>query len=329
MGHMTSNTEHLTRSDLWSTQLKELFEDELMFLRYVDWLEGFPDGDEFHIPSIGQAEAQDYEEGQAITYSQLDTGDFRFRVTEYLQSGHSISNKAKQDLFYSDQLVSAFVPKQFRAIMKRVEVDALRIGVDRQTATDPNTINGAIHRWVGTGVDDSGLSNDTMSVEDFARARFALQKANVPMTNLVAIVDPSVEFTFNTLSNLTNMVYNPQWEGIVREGIATGMQFKVNIYGFDVYTSQNLKSGITETIGGGTYGAVTNGVANVFFSAAPDAMPIVGAVRQPPKVDSKYDMDLQGDYYATTMRYGLDLFRPENFVTVLTGGTVVAPAYPA
>lgn len=327
--HYTSNTEHLTRSDLWSTQLKELFEDELFALRYVDWLDGFPDGEEFHIPSIGQAEAQDYEEGQTITYSALDTGDFRFRVTEYLQSGHFITNKAKQDLFYANQLVSGFVPKQFRAIMKRVEADVLRVGPDRQTSTDPNTINGAIHRWVGTGVDDSGVSNDTISVEDFARARYALQKANVPLTNLVAVVDPSVEFTFNTLSNLTNMVYNPQWEGIVRDSIGTGMQFKVNIYGFDVYVSQNLKTGITETIGGGTYGAVTSGVANLFFSAAPDAMPFVGAVRQPPKVDSKYNMDQQREEYATTMRYGIDLYRPENMVVVLTGGTVVNPAYPA
>jgi hypothetical protein len=329
MPHFTTNTEHLTRSDLWSTELKELFEDELFALRYVDWIDGFPDGEELNIPSIGQAEAQDYEEGQAITYSQLDTGNFRFRITEYLQSGHAITNKAKQDLFYAEQLVSSFVPAQFRAIMKRMEVDALRIGPDRQTASDPNTINDAIHRWVGTGVDADGVSDDSLSVEDFARARFALQKANVPMTNLVAIVDPSVEFKFNTLSNLTNMIYNPMWEGIVRDSIGTGMQFKVNIYGFDVYVSQNLKSGITETVGGGTYGAVTSGVANLFFSAAPDATPIVGAVRQPPKVDSKYNMDLQQEEYATTTRYGLDLYRPENMIVVLTSAAVTDPSYPA
>jgi hypothetical protein len=327
--HSTGNTDHLIRSDLWSTQLKELFDDELFALRYIDWMDSFPDGETFHIPSIGQAEATDYEEGQAITYSALDTGEFLFQVTEYLQSGHYITNKLKQDSFYMNQLVSSFVPKQHRAIMKRMEVDALRVGPDRQTASDPNEINDAIHRWVGTGVDDSGSSDDSISVEDFARARYALQKANVPLTNLVAIVDPSVEFKFNTLSNLTNMVNNPQWEGIVRDGIGTGMQFKVNIYGFDVYVSQNLKQGITETVGGGTYGAVSNGVANLFFSAAPDAIPFVGAVRQAPKVDSKYNMDLQREEYATTTRYGLDLYRPENMVVVLTDNTVTAPAYPA
>lgn len=319
--HMTSNTEHLIRSELWSTQLKELFEDQLFALRYIDWLDGFPDGDMFHIPSIGQAEVQKYEEGQAVTYSQLPTGDFTFRITEYNQSGHAITNKMKQDSFYMSQLVSAFVPKQHRALMKVMEVDALRIGVDRQTASNQNLINGAEHRWVGTGIADS------ISIEDFARARYALQMANVPLTDLVAIVDPSVEFKINTQSNLVNLMSpNPAWQPIVNEGVGTGMQFKMNIYGFDVYVSQNLKRIPSETINGR---AVSNGVANIFFSAAPEATPLVGAVRQPPKVDSEYNKDLQREEYVTTVRYGLDLYRPENFVTVLTDTTIANAADPS
>jgi hypothetical protein len=319
--HMTSNTEHLIRSELWSTQLKELFEDQLFALRYIDWLDGFPDGDMFHIPSIGQAEVQKYEEGQAVTYSQLPTGDFTFRITEYNQSGHAITNKMKQDSFYMSQLVSAFVPKQHRALMKVMEVDALRIGVDRQTASNQNLINGAEHRWVGTGISDS------ISIEDFARARYALQMANVPLTDLVAIVDPSVEFKINTQSNLVNLMSpNPAWQPIVNEGVGTGMQFKMNIYGFDVYVSQNLKRIPSETINGR---AVANGVANIFFSAAPEATPLVGAVRQPPKVDSEYNKDLQREEYVTTVRYGLDLYRPENFVTVLTDTTIANAADPS
>lgn len=318
MAHSTLNTDHLIRSDIWSGQLKELFEDELFATRYISWLDGFPDGELFHIPSIGQAEAQDYEEGQAITFSTLDTGEFLFKITEYVQSGHYITNKMRQDSFYMSQLVSAFVPKEYRAIMKRVEADALRIGVDRQVAGSYNLINGMPHRWVGTG------TGNQISVEDFARARMALQKANVPMTDLVAIVDPSVEFTFNTLANITNVSNNPTWQGIVRDSFGTGMQFRANVYGFDVYVSQNLKQNISETIGGQ---AVTNGVANVFFSAASGASPFVGAIRQAPKVDSDYNMTLQREEYVTTMRYGLDLFRPENLVVILTDNTIALPEY--
>lgn len=318
MAHSTQNTEYLIRSDLWSSQLKEIFEDELFAMKYVNFLSDFPDGDQFHIPSIGQAEAQDYAENQAVTYTALDTGEFLFQVTEYKQSGHYITNKLKQDSFYMNQLVSAFVPKEHRALMKVMEADALRIGVERQTANDPNLINGVPHRWVGTG------AGNTISVEDFARARLALQKANVPMTNLVAIVDPSVEFSMNTKANVVNLLTpQPAWESIVNTGIGTGMQFKFNLYGFDVYVSQNLKEIASETINSD---AVTNGVANLFFSAAPEASPLVGAVRQPPKVDSEYNKDLQRDEYVTTCRYGLDLYRPENFVVVLTDKTVANPA---
>lgn len=320
MVHMTTNTEHLIRSELWSSELKELFEDQLFALRYIDWLDGFPDGDLFHIPSIGQAEVQKYEEGQAVTYSDLPTGDFTFRITEYNQSGHAITNKMKQDSFYMSQLVSAFVPKQHRALMKVMERDALRVGVDRQTASDQNIINDAEHRWVGTGL------NDSISIEDFARARYALQMANVPLVDLVAIVDPSVEFKINTQSNLVNLMSpNPAWQPIVNEGVGTGMQFKMNIYGFDVYVSQNLKRIGSETINSRS---VTDAAANIFFSAAPEAAPLVGAVRQPPKVDSDYNKDLQREEYVTTMRYGMDLYRPENFVVVLTDTTITNAADP-
>jgi hypothetical protein len=320
MANTTQNTDHLIRSDLWSGQLKELFLDQLFATKYIHWLDGFPDGEQFHIPSIGQPVAQDYFENQAVTYTSMDTGEFLFKITEYKQSGHYITNKLKQDAFYSQQLLASFVPKEHRALMKVMETDALRIGVERQTANDPNAVNGVAHRWVGTG------ASNTISVEDFARARMALQKANVPMTNLVAIVDPSVEFTFNTLSNFTNLSFNPSWDGIVATGVGnmTGMQFKVNIYGFDVYVSQNLKQNVNDTIYSHTS---TNGVANLFFSAVPDALPLVGAVRQPPTVDSEYEKDLQREEYVTTCRYGMDLFRPENFVVVLTDNTIAAPSY--
>ena len=163
-------------------------------------------------------------------------------------------------------------------------------------------------------------TGDTISVVDFAKALYALQKANVPATNLVAIVDPSVEFTLNTLTNIVNVSNNPRWEGIVSSGISTGMKFIKNIYGFDVYVSQNLKNGISETVSGN---AITNGVANLFFSATSDLLPFVGNVRQAPKVDSEYNKDLQRDEYVTTCRYGFKLYRPENLVTVLTDNSQV------
>ncbi len=315
-GNMTSNTEHLTRSQLWSNQLKEYFEDALFAQRWVDWITDFPDGDVINIPSIGQAEVQEYDEGRAITYNKLATGNFQFRITEYKASAYAISRKMMQDSFYASRVVSAFVPKMQRALMKAVEVDVLKVINSGQTSGDQNRINGASHRWVGQG------TNQVISVEDFAVARYALQKANVPMTNLVAIVDPSVEYTINTLSNIVNVSNNPRWEGIIGSGIgdATGMQFIANIYGFDVYVSQNLPTVSNETINGTS---VTDGVVNYMFSADSTALPIVGNIRQAPIVDSEFNKDLQQEEYVTTSRWGFGFYRPENAISVLTSTNAV------
>lgn len=309
MGHTTTNTDHLIRSNLWDAQIKEVLLDELMGTKYVDMLTGFTDGETLIIPSIGQAQVLDYAEGQAIRYNALDTGNFTFSITDYKASATYITNKMKQDSFYMDRLVASFVPGQSRAIMKAMEADIMALGPDGQTASNVNAINGARHRWVAGG------TNEVIELEDFARALYALKKANVPTTNLVAIVDPSVEYTLNTLSNLVNVSNNPRWEGIVADGISTGMRFLKNVYGFDVYVSQNLKSGISETISGVT---AASGVANLFFSAAPDVLPFVGSIRQAPTVDSEYNKDLQRDEYVTTCRYGFKLYRPENMVVVIS-----------
>lgn len=241
----------------------------------------------------------------------MDTGNFTFTIDQYKSSATFITNQMKQDSFYMGKLVSSFVPKQNRAIQAAMEAKILNVGPLAQTAASTNTINGAAHRWVGSG------TNETIAPQDFAKALFALQKANVPMTNLVAIVDPSVEYALNTMTNLVNMSNNPKWEGIIGTGLSSGMRFIKNIYGFDVYTSQYLNlNTATETIS--SVSTAVGAVNNLFFSAAGDAKPIVGAIRQSPNVDSEYNKDLQREEYVTTARYAFKLYRPENMVVVVT-----------
>lgn len=306
----TNNTSHLIRSNIWSTQIKEILEDELMGMRYVRMLSDFTDGDTINIPSIGQAEVYDYAENQDIQYSPLDTGNFTFSITDYKADGKYITNKLKQDTFYMSELTSAFPRKQARAMMEAIEESVLKVGPNGQTASDTNTINGAFHRWVGSG------TNETMNNADFAKAKYSLQKANVPMTNLVAIVDPSVGYAIETQTGLVDVTYNPMWEGIVASGMTSGMRFIRNVYGFDVYVSHRLKqNAASETIDSVTAAA---GVNNLFFSAAPDVLPFVGQMRQEPRVESEYNKDKQREEYVITARWGFGLYRPENLCVVLT-----------
>lgn len=320
MAHTTANTEVLRRSEVWSTQLKEVIRDELMAQGWIRWMTDFPDGDQFTMPSVGEATVRDYSENQPIVYDNLDNGEFTFVINEYVSSATYITKKAKQDMYYMNQLVSSFVPKQSRAIMEKLETDILALAAagasGGQTASSTNSINNAAHRFVGSG------TAEAISVADFARALFSLRKANLPDRNLIAIVDPSVEYTLNTLTNLVNMSNNPRWEGIVAESIASGHRFVKNIYGFDVYVSNFLPKNQNETIGGLT---TTTGVANIFMSAvAADWMPFVGAWRQMPEVDAEYNKDQQRDEYVTTARYGLKVFRPENLVVCLTDTNIIS-----
>ena len=315
MAWTTSASDHLIRSEVWSRQLKEVLEDDLQAQNYVDWLDEFPDGTTFTIPSVGQATVRDYVEDTNIVYDKMDTGEFQFTITEYVSSATYITDKNKQDMFYMNQLTSKFVPSQRRAINEHIETTIFDRANTGQTVSNTNTINGAYHRWVA----NKGGANDTIQLLDYAKAKYALTKANVPLMNLVAIVDPSAAYYAETLTNIVNVSNNPQWEGIVATGLTTGMRFVKNIYGFDVYESNYLSAAGQDGTGAETVDSdtVANGKACCFFSAEPSVLPIVGAMRQPPRVESERNKDKQRDEFVTTARYNAKLYRPENMVIVL------------
>lgn len=309
--HSVANDSHLIRSELWSSQLKTLLLDDLFAMKFVRVLTEFPDGTTFTIPSLGEAVVRDFSEGQTIQYDRLDTGEFQFSFDKYQYAAHAITDKFKRDSYYAQDVISAFVPRQHRALMEAVETRIFERMNAGQTASAVNAINNADHRWVGSG------TSETISPVDFFKARYALRKANVPLANLVAVMDPSTVYALETQANIVNMLSpHASSESIVREGLSTGMRFRYNFAGFDVYESNYLPSSISETVDGRT---VTTGVANMFFSAAGgDIAPIVGGFRQMPTVESYRNIDLQQEQYVTIAEYGFKLYRPENLVVVLT-----------
>lgn len=316
-GFETNSNEHLIRSNLWSRQIKSLLMDDLMATKFVRVLTDFPDGSTINIPSLGEAETADFAEGQAIKYNRMDTGNYTFTFTQYKYSASSISEKFKRDSFYASDVLSAFAPRQHRALMEAVET---RILSRSNTVSSTNLINGAAHRMVASG------TSGAMALKDFALAAYALRKANVPMTNLVAIVDPSVAYTLSTQANIVNLLSPvPQWSSVVNSGIVTGMKFQFNIYGFDVYVSNYLPD--AGTTGSETVNSVsvTSGKVNIFFSAqSNDVCPFIGGFRQMPTVQSQFNMDLQQTEYLTIAEYDFALFRPENYVAVLSSTAVVS-----
>jgi hypothetical protein len=308
---------NMIRTSVFSSDITSLLLDDLNAMQFVRTLNGFPDGFNFNIPILGQAEVASFNEGQSLKYNQMDTGNFQFNFTDYVYSANSITEKFKRDSWLSPQIIAAFPQRQHRAIMEYYETRVFAVGNAGQTASNLNAINGASHRWVGSG------STPAISFLDFSKARYALAKTNISPKNLVAIVDPSTAFTLETQANVTNlMTPMGDWQSITRSGLTTGFKYRFNVYGFDVYESNYLPSIVSETVNSVSSGA--NGVANFFFDATPgDTLPWVGAWRQMPTVQSKFDMDLQQWDYATICEFGLGLFREQNFITVITSKSAV------
>jgi hypothetical protein len=282
----------------------------------------FPDGTTFTIPSIGELPMREASELNPVVYDALDTGEFQFSIDRYPEAATYITDKAKQDSYYAAQLIASFVPKMRRAIEENLETSIFALG-NSQTVSNPNTINGAAHRWVARG-----NSNTTISVEDFAAAKYAFDKANASQRRC-AIVDPSVEYVLNTQTNLVNFSNpNPAWGNIVSEGLvnsATGLRFSKNIFGFDVWVSNYLPTPADTAINADSRGSISapsSPILNIFMSIGGDETPFKGAWRQMINVEYERNKDLRRDEYVMNGRYGLKLYRPECLVGVISTTSV-------
>jgi len=308
--------DHLVRTELWSSELKDILQEQLMGTKYVRMLNGFPDGNQFTIPSVGELPMREVAENTPVTYDTMDTGEFTFSIDRYVEAATFITDKAKQDSFYSQQLIGMFPSKMRRALDENLESSVMSLA-NTQTVNDANSINGASHRFVA-----SGSSNTVLSLDDFAKAKYALDKAQAGGMR-VAIIDPSQEYVFNTLVGAQAFTNNPQFGGIVNGGFVnevTGMRFIRSIFGFDVYVSNFLGTPTDTSIS--TVSVPASPVTNIFMSVGGDLTPFVGAYRQMPRVEYERNKDLRRDEYVMNARFGLKLYRPECLVSVISKSTI-------
>jgi hypothetical protein len=308
--------ENLVRAELWSAELKDVLQEQLMGTRYVRMLNGFPDGNQFTIPSVGELPMRETAELTPVVYDAMDTGEFNFTIDRYVESATYITDKAKQDSYYAQQLIGMFPTKMRRALDENLETSVFSLA-NTQTANNLNTINGAAHRFVA-----SGNTNTTLSLDDFAKAKFALDKAQAGGSR-VAIIDPSQEYVFNQLVGAQAFINNPQFGGIVNGGFVnevTGMRFVKNIFGFDVYVSNFLATPTDTSIN--SVNVPTSPVTNIFMSVGGDLTPFVGAYRQMPRVEYERNKDMRRDEYVMNARFGLKLYRPECLVSIISKSTI-------
>lgn len=302
------------RTDVWANEIKDILQEELVSDKLVRWVSpDFPDGNTLHIPTLSELNVRDYKEGEEVVLDDANTGEFTLQIDKYYQAGFIIYDKFKQDSFYINELVSKFVDKLTRALMEKKEIDVLSLpntGAHSQTAGDPNIINGAAHRMLASG------ANETITLKDIAKAKFALDKANVSKVGRIAIVDPAVAFQLVNIDNVIRQdVYGANSN--LKEGLS-GTVYLGRYLGFDFFESNLLDEYAASTnIDGNT--STNTGSFNIFLGN--DAF--IGAMRTMPEIEAWRVHEKKGDAYHATVRYGIDVYRPEALVTIAANNQAI------
>jgi len=134
------------------------------------------------------------------------------------------------------------------------------------------------------------------------------------MAGRVAIVDPVVGATLDKLISIGRDV-TPFGEKILASGWDRDHQFMMNLYGWNIITSNRLQTG---SFSDGTT-TVANGVANVFMCVADDnTKPIMAAWRRMPRVEGERNKDLRRDEFVTSSRWGFGTQRVDTLGIVIT-----------
>jgi hypothetical protein len=320
----TSNTTAFIEAEQYSNFILNNLHDGLLPDGFYRNVSDFPNGSTLNIKVVGSATIRDQVEDQPIQYDPIDTSTVTLTITDYIGDGWYINDVLRQDGAQIDALHASRGVESTRAIQEHFESRFMIEADIAQTNDDPNLINGLSHRFTA----GNGAATRQVTMTDFAHMKLAFDKAKVPAAGRIAIVDPVVEATLNTLTNLVNVSNNPMFEGMVTEGFSRDHKFVRNIFGWDVYTSTRLNVvTVAETsllsADGTSETNVIGDIANLFMCILDDATkPMMGAWRQMPAVEGERNKDLARDEYVTRARWGWGAQRQESLGVLFTNPTV-------
>lgn len=321
-GKLASQSQAFVEAQQYSQFILDNLPDVLLPEGFYRDVSDFGSGTTLNIKTVGTVTLQDAAEDVPLVYNPIDTGTITLSITDYIGDAWRISDDLREDGTQIETLAGMRAMESTRAFGENHETRFLAVANAGQTSANVNLVNGRPHRWVAGG---SGGTNRLMTISDFIAMKLSFDKAKVPASGRIAIVDPIVEATLNSLTNLVNVSNNPMFEGLVTSGFAQTHKFIRNIFGWDVYTSNFLPSKTTtEALDASGYGLANDTAeigdkANIFMCVADDSCkPVMHAWRRMPRTEGWRDEEIRSDKFQVTSRFGFGVQRLDTLGVIFT-----------
>lgn len=305
---LTTNTRSFIEAEQYSAFVLKNLHDGLLPETFYRNVADFGSGETLHIKTIGSATLQEAAEDAPLNYNPIETGEVTMNISNYVGDAWFITDDLREDGTNIEMLAAERSAESTRALQEVFETRFLATANNAQTNANPNTINGFAHRIA------SAATNNVFSLEHLIQMRLAFNKANVPQEGRIFIVDPIVEATLNMQVQIGRDV-TPFAQSLLESGMARGMKYMMNLYGWEIIVSNRLPTG---TFSDGTT-AVNNAVANIFMCVLDDqTKPIMGAWRRMPKFEGERNKDRRRDEFVMSARWGFGVQRLDTLGVLIT-----------
>jgi hypothetical protein len=308
---ITTNTQAFIEAEQYSSFILMNLHDGLLPETFTRDVSDFGSGTTLNIKTVGTVTIQEASEDTPLVYNPIESGTVTLTITNYVGDAWYVTDDLREDGSQVEQLMVQRSVESTRAFQETFESRFLQVCNTSQTDAAANNINGFAHRIA------SAETNNVFAMSHLVAMRLAFDKANVPAEGRVFICDPVVEATLNGLVTITTDV-TPFAQQIIEGGMARGQKFIMNLFGWDIMTSNRLDTG---NFGDGTT-TVTGGVANVFMCVLDDqTKPIMKAWRRLPKVEGERNKDRARDEFVVRSRWGLGPQRVDTLGILITSAT--------
>jgi hypothetical protein len=308
---LTTNTQAFIDAEAYSSFISKNLHDGLLPEMFYRNVSDFGSGTTLNIKTIGSATLQEAGEEVPLIYNPIDTGTVTLVIDNFKGDAWSVSQTLREDGTDIEALMSARATESVRAFQEVKETKFLKVCNDAQTDADDNDINGFAHRIA------SAETNNVLALSHLIAMKLAFDKAQVPMAGRVAILDPICAATLDGLVSISKDV-TPFAQKILENGFGNDHEFLMNLYGWNIITSNRLDKG---SFSDGTT-TVADGVANVFMCIADDnCKPIMGADRRLPRVEGEHNKDEDRDEFVARARYGFGPQRVDTLGILITSAS--------